>query len=137
MTAGLPDDQLAERRRLMVETQIRGRGIADARVLDAMAAVPRHRFIRPQDVDLAYGDYPVDIGLGQTISQPYIVGFMSEALALKPTDRVLEIGTGSGYQTAVLAELAAYQPKQWIPPPNEECDQFQPPYPMIATPHMR
>jgi len=107
MTAGPPDDQLAERRRLMVETQIRGRGILDARVLDAMAAVPRHRFIRPQDVDLAYGDYPVDIGLGQTISQPYIVAFMSEALGLKPTDRVLEIGTGSGYQTAVLAELAA------------------------------
>ena len=91
----------------MVETQIRGRGILDARVLDAMAAVPRHRFIRPQDVDLAYGDYPVDIGLGQTISQPYIVAFMSEALDLTPTDRVLEIGTGSGYQTAVLAELAA------------------------------
>ena len=61
----------------------------------------------PEDVDLAYGDYPVDIGLGQTISQPYIVAFMSEALDLKPTDRVLEIGTGSGYQTAVLAELAA------------------------------
>ena len=91
----------------MVETQIRGRGILDARVLDAMAAVPRHRFIRAEDVDLAYGDYPVDIGLGQTISQPYIVAFMSEALDLKPTDRVLEIGTGSGYQTAVLAELAA------------------------------
>jgi protein-L-isoaspartate(D-aspartate) O-methyltransferase len=72
-----------------------------------MAAVPRHRFIRPQDMDLAYGDHPVDIGLGQTISQPYIVAFMSEALDLKPTDRVLEIGTGSGYQTAVLAELAA------------------------------
>ena len=58
-------------------------------------------------MDLAYGDYPIDIGLGQTISQPYIVAFMSEALDLKPTDRVLEIGTGSGYQTAVLAELAA------------------------------
>ena len=91
----------------MVETQIRGRGIVDARVLDAMAAVPRHRFIRTKDIELAYGDYPVDIGLGQTISQPYIVGFMSEALELKPADRVLEIGTGSGYQTAVLAELAA------------------------------
>ena len=91
----------------MVETQLRGRGIVDARVLDAMAAVPRHRFIRTKDIDLAYGDYPVDIGLGQTISQPYIVAFMSEALDLKPADRVLEIGTGSGYQTAVLAELAA------------------------------
>lgn len=91
----------------MVETQIRARGIVDPRVLDAMAAVPRHRFIRSADVNLAYGDHPVDIGLGQTISQPYIVAFMSEALDLKPTDRVLEIGTGSGYQTAVLAELAA------------------------------
>jgi protein-L-isoaspartate(D-aspartate) O-methyltransferase len=107
MAADPLDDELAARRRSMVETQIRGRGIADARVLEAMAAVPRHRFIRSADVNLAYGDYPVDIGLGQTISQPYIVAFMSEALDLKPTDRVLEIGTGSGYQTAVLAELAA------------------------------
>jgi protein-L-isoaspartate(D-aspartate) O-methyltransferase len=102
-----PDDELAERRRVMVATQIRGRGIVDARVLEAMAAVPRHRFIRAADVSLAYGDHPVDIGLGQTISQPYIVAYMSEALDLEPTDRVLEIGTGSGYQTAVLAELAA------------------------------
>lgn len=106
MTAPADDETLAQRRRLMVEAQMRSRGIADARVLEAMARVPRHRFIRPQDRDLAYGDYPVDIGLGQTISQPYIVAFMTEALALKPGDRVLEIGTGSGYQTAVLAELA-------------------------------
>jgi protein-L-isoaspartate(D-aspartate) O-methyltransferase len=107
MTAPADDETLARRRRLMVETQMRSRGIADARVLAAMAKVPRHRFIRPQDTDLAYGDYPVDIGLGQTISQPYIVAFMTEALDLKPGDRVLEIGTGSGYQTAVVAELAS------------------------------
>ena len=91
----------------MVETQLRARGIRDGRVLDAMNAVERHRFIRGQDVEQAYGDYPVDIGLGQTISQPYIVAFMSEALDVRPHDRVLEIGTGSGYQTAVLAELAS------------------------------
>jgi protein-L-isoaspartate(D-aspartate) O-methyltransferase len=107
MTAPSDDETLARRRRLMVETQMRARGIVDARVLEAMARVPRHRFIRSQDTDLAYGDYPVDIGFGQTISQPYIVAFMSEALDLRPVDRVLEIGTGSGYQTAVLAELAS------------------------------
>lgn len=107
MTAPADDETLAARRRLMVETQMRSRGIADARVLEAMARVPRHRFIRPQDVDLAYGDYPIDIGLGQTISQPYIVAFMTEALDVTAVDRVLEIGTGSGYQTAVLAELAS------------------------------
>ena len=101
------DDPLARRRHDMVESQIRARGIRDPRVLDAMRTVERHRFLRGQDVNLAYGDYPVDIGLGQTISQPYIVAFMTEALDVKPSDRVLEIGTGSGYQTAVLAELAA------------------------------
>jgi protein-L-isoaspartate(D-aspartate) O-methyltransferase len=106
MTTPLDDAALA-RRRHMIESQIRARGIRDPRVLDAMAKVERHRFLRDQDIDLAYGDHPVDIGLGQTISQPYIVAFMSEALDLRPTDRVLEIGTGSGYQTAVLAELAA------------------------------
>ena len=68
MTADPSDDELAQRRRRMVDTQIRGRGITDPRVLDAMAAVPRHRFIRESDVDLAYGDFPVDIGLGQTHS---------------------------------------------------------------------
>lgn len=95
-----------ERRRQMVETQIRARGVTDARVLAAMEKIPRHRFVRPDDVDYAYADSPVSIGLGQTISQPYIVAFMSEALALEPGDRVLEIGTGSGYQAAVLGELA-------------------------------
>ena len=90
----------------MVETQLRARGIADARVLDAMRRVPRHLFVAARERDIAYGDHPIDIGLGQTISQPYIVAFMTEALAIGPDSRVLEIGTGSGYQTAVLAEIA-------------------------------
>jgi protein-L-isoaspartate(D-aspartate) O-methyltransferase len=97
---------LAERRRQMVETQIRVRGIKDPRVLAAMAKVPRHRFVRESDIEYAYADSPVSIGLGQTISQPYIVAFMTEALAVAPTDKILEIGTGSGYQAAVLGELA-------------------------------
>jgi protein-L-isoaspartate(D-aspartate) O-methyltransferase len=90
----------------MVDTQIRDRGIKDPRVLEAMRKVERHRFVRERDVELAYGDFPVDIGLGQTISQPYIVAYMTDALDVKPTDKVLEIGTGSGYQAAVLGELA-------------------------------
>jgi protein-L-isoaspartate(D-aspartate) O-methyltransferase len=94
-----------ERRRRMVETQLRARGIRDPRVLEAMTLVPRHRFVNESEVELAYGDFPIDIGLGQTISQPYIVGYMSEALQLSPDDRVLEVGTGSGYQAAVLAGL--------------------------------
>ena len=100
------DDELSRRRRDMVETQIRQRGIHDARVLEAMRKVPRHRFVRESDADVAYGDYPIAIGLGQTISQPYIVAFMTEALAVKPEHKVLEIGTGSGYQAAILGELA-------------------------------
>ena len=99
------DDEFAQRRARMVETQIRMRGIRDPRVLAAMSHVERHRFVPAREADLAYGDYPISIGLGQTISQPYIVGFMTEALALGPDSRVLEIGTGSGYQTAVLAEI--------------------------------
>ena len=90
----------------MVETQLRSRGIADQRVLDAMRRVPRHKFIPAREVDNAYGDYPVAIGHGQTISQPYIVAFMTEALALPDDACVLDVGTGSGYQTAVLAEIA-------------------------------
>jgi protein-L-isoaspartate(D-aspartate) O-methyltransferase len=76
-------------------------------VLDAMRRVPRHRFVQAGEIDFAYGDHPIDIGFGQTISQPYIVAYMTEALAISPDAKVLEIGTGSGYQTAVLAELAA------------------------------
>jgi protein-L-isoaspartate(D-aspartate) O-methyltransferase len=104
-SAAQNDSTLAERRRQMVERQIRARGIEDPRVLNAMLAVPRHRFVLPRDVDLAYGDYPVEIGFSQTISQPYIVAYMTEALNLQPQDKVLEIGTGSGYQAAVLGQL--------------------------------
>jgi protein-L-isoaspartate(D-aspartate) O-methyltransferase len=101
-----PPDEFAARRARMVESQIRVRGVADPRVLDAMRRVERHRFVPPGERELAYGDFPIGIGFGQTISQPYIVGFMTEALALGPDARVLEIGTGSAYQTAVLAEIA-------------------------------
>ena len=90
----------------MVDTQLRQRGIRDARVLEAMGRVPRHRFVLEQDLAIAYGDHPIPIGLGQTISQPYIVAFMTEALAIAPGHKVLEIGTGSGYQAAILGELA-------------------------------
>ena len=91
----------------MVAEQIRARGVRDERVLDALERVPRESFI-PDDLrHEAHRDYPVPIGHGQTISQPYIVGYMTEALRLEPHHRVLEIGTGCGYQTAVLAELAA------------------------------
>ncbi len=89
----------------MVATQLRGRDIRDERVLAAMSVVPREAFVDPRDRDNAYGDHPLSIGGGQTISQPYIVARMTELLAVGPGDRVLEIGTGSGYQAAVLAEL--------------------------------
>jgi protein-L-isoaspartate(D-aspartate) O-methyltransferase len=90
----------------MVDSQLRGRGIRDERVLEAMARVPRHRFVPSAQQGGAYGDHPLPIGYGQTISQPFIVAFMTEALALTPADVVLEIGTGSGYQAAILGELA-------------------------------
>lgn len=89
----------------MVDRQIRGRGVTDDRVLKAMLKVERHLFVPEKYRSEAYQDHPLPIGAGQTISQPYIVAFMTEALDLKPTDKVLEIGTGSGYQAAVLAEL--------------------------------
>jgi protein-L-isoaspartate(D-aspartate) O-methyltransferase len=106
MDVPLPDAELEVRRQRMVDEQIRARGIGDPLVLDAMRRVPRHRFVPDRERDRAYGDHPLDIGFGQTISQPYIVGFMTEALALTRESRVLEIGTGSAYQTAVLAEIA-------------------------------
>ena len=95
-------------RERMVETQIKARGIKDERVLKAMLKVPRHLFVDEALRDQAYGDFPLPIGEGQTISQPYIVALMTEALELKGIERVLEIGTGSGYQTAILAELALW-----------------------------
>lgn len=91
----------------MVKLQLEARGITDARVLEAMRRVPRHLFVPSGHRSEAYGDFPVSIGHGQTISQPYMVAFMTEALELRGGERVLEIGTGSGYQTAVLAELCA------------------------------
>ena len=94
-------------RHQMVNSQLRARGVADERVLAAMAKVPRHQFAPERYRDQAYQDHPLPIGEGQTISQPYIVALMLEALELLPTDRVLEIGTGSGYVTALLAELSA------------------------------
>lgn len=90
----------------MVRTQIEARGVTDPRVLAALRRVPRERFVPPASQASAYGDSPLPIGHAQTISQPYIVAAMSEAAAIEPDDVVLEIGTGSGYQTAVLAELA-------------------------------
>ncbi|MGD9903114.1 MAG: protein-L-isoaspartate(D-aspartate) O-methyltransferase [Vicinamibacterales bacterium] len=90
----------------MVDGQLRANGIVDPRVLEAMRRVPRHRFVPDDQQAAAYDDRPLPIGFGQTISQPYIVAFMTEALALAPDDVVLEIGTGSGYQAAVLGELA-------------------------------
>ena len=97
-----PDDA----RRAMVDEQLRARGIVNARVLDAMSRVPRHLFVPEAQRDDAYADSPLPIGYAQTISQPFIVGFMTQALDVRPTDRVLEIGTGSGYQAAVLSVLA-------------------------------
>lgn len=93
-------------RQEMVSEQISARGIKSQRVLEAMRRVPRHEFIPSLFQDSAYDDTPVSIGHGQTISQPYIVAFMTESLDLKPTDKVLEIGTGCGYQSAVLSELS-------------------------------
>src|SRR5271167_1773342 len=98
-------DAHRDERLLMVAEQLRARGIRDERVLDAMARVPRHEFVPPEHRGEAYEDHPLAIGEGQTISQPFVVAAMLEALALRPEDVALEVGTGSGYETAVLAEL--------------------------------
>lgn len=90
----------------MVERQLRQRGIRDERVLSAMMKVPRHEFVSPQDWGIAYADHPVGIGEQQTTSQPYMIAAMIQAAQISSGDRVLEIGAGSGYQTALLAELA-------------------------------
>jgi len=103
-----PDIQAyAGQRRKMVEEQILGRGIKDLSVMEALSRVPRHLFVNSSLQHRAYGDCPLPIGENQTISQPYIVALMTQVLDLKGKERVLEIGTGSGYQTAVLAELAS------------------------------
>ncbi len=91
----------------MVEEQIKARGVRDKAVLEAMRRVPRHPFVPADLIAEAHADRPLPIGAGQTISQPYIVAYMTELLDVKPRHRVLEIGTGSGYQTAILAQLAA------------------------------
>ncbi len=96
-----------QQRARMVEEQLRSRGIRDPRLLAAMGKVPREAFIPSDDLRNAYGDHPLPIGAGQTVSQPYIVAAMVEALELCPVDRVLEVGTGTGYQAAILGELAA------------------------------
>ena len=100
-----PSDPFRMRRAGMVVVQLRDRGIRDERVLAAMERVPRHEFVPAERIAEAYGDHPLPIGEGQTISQPYIVAAMLEALALRSEDSVLEIGAGSGYQTAILCEL--------------------------------
>jgi len=104
--AAMKVEDFSAQRELMLSRQLRARGIQDERVLGAMARVPRHEFVSEGFRSQAYGDHPVPIGQGQTISQPYIVAVMLEALALGGSERVLEIGTGSGYQSALLAELA-------------------------------
>jgi len=98
----------AGQRRKMVEKQILGRGIKDLSVMEVLSRVPRHLFVNSSLQHRAYGDCPLPIGENQTISQPYIVALMTQVLDLKGGERVLEIGTGSGYQTAILAELASH-----------------------------
>jgi protein-L-isoaspartate(D-aspartate) O-methyltransferase len=99
-------DQFEWQRRQMVKYQLRDRGIKDERVLAAMSKVPRHQFVDSSLRDLAYSDRPLPIGHNQTISQPYVVAYMTEAAEISPEEKVLEIGTGSGYQAAVLGEIA-------------------------------
>jgi protein-L-isoaspartate(D-aspartate) O-methyltransferase len=101
----LAADPYVQKRQDMVDKDIKDRGIKDKKVLEVMGRIPRHLFVDKDLRSRAYGDYPLPIGEGQTISQPYVVALMTEALRLKPTDRVLEIGTGSGYQAAVLSEI--------------------------------
>ena len=105
-TMDLPNEHSRQDERdWMVDTQIVGRGITDQKVGAAMRRVPRHRFMPDSQSEDAYGDFPLSIGYEQTISQPFIVAFMTDALKLQPGEKVLEIGTGSGYQAAILAEL--------------------------------
>jgi len=107
LSRGQELDIYAQKRRQMVAEQLAGRDISDRRVLEVMGRVPRHLFVLPPCRDQAYEDYPLPIEEGQTISQPYIVALMTQSLGLEGGEKVLEIGTGSGYQAAVLAELEA------------------------------
>ena len=104
--SSITEDEFKRRRLLMVEQQLWARGISDKRVLKAMKKVPRHRFVPASQAHLAYSPRPLRIGYGQTISLPYIVAYMTEAAEVSSKDRVLEIGTGSGYQAAILSKLA-------------------------------
>jgi protein-L-isoaspartate(D-aspartate) O-methyltransferase len=99
------EPSLVEARKRMVERDLKGRDIRDPKVLEIMGKVPRHLFVEPSLKSKAYADHPLPIGEGQTISQPYIVALMTQILKIQPGERILEIGTGSGYQAAVLAEL--------------------------------
>jgi len=110
-------NQNAER---MVRTQLQARGISDPKILAAMSRIPRHRFVPGSSRAEAYGDFPLPIGRGQTISQPYMVALMTEELRLRGGEKILEVGTGSGYQTALLAELAAEIALLPLPPGNLE-----------------
>ena len=104
--AASEEEAFTLKRHKMVKEQIEGRGVTNQRVLEVMRKVPRHLFVPASLQNLAYDDSPLPIGQGQTISQPYIVAYMTEAVKISPQDRILEIGTGSGYQAAVLGELA-------------------------------
>jgi protein-L-isoaspartate(D-aspartate) O-methyltransferase len=104
-TGNRQEKDFSELRQRMVETQLLKRGINDRAVLCAFRRVPRHKFVPRRYINESYADYPLSIGSGQTISQPYIVALMTQCLQLKPTDRVLEVGLGSGYQAAILAEI--------------------------------
>ncbi len=116
LSADDPTGDRAVERARMVELQIRSRGIDDVPVLDAMRAVPRHRFVPRSELAAAYEDCPLPVGHGQTISQPYMVAAMTTALDLSARERVLEVGTGSGYQAAILARLAAdVVTVEWVP----------------------
>jgi protein-L-isoaspartate(D-aspartate) O-methyltransferase len=108
VVAELHPDRFAAVRRHMVQTQLRDRGIRDPRLLDAMTNIPRHEFVEARYRGQAYEDHPIPIASGQTISQPYIVGLMLELLHLDASSKVLEVGTGSGYVTAVLTRLAGH-----------------------------
>ncbi|HEV2716955.1 MAG TPA: protein-L-isoaspartate(D-aspartate) O-methyltransferase [Terriglobales bacterium] len=108
MSAQTQSDRFSAERENMIATQLAARGIRDLRVLSAMARVPRHEFVSERYREQAYEDHPIPIAEGQTVSQPYIVALMLEVLKLEPTAKVLEVGTGSGYMTALLAELAPH-----------------------------
>jgi protein-L-isoaspartate(D-aspartate) O-methyltransferase len=104
---GILTADFAREREAMVERQLRRRGITDQRILEAFRAVPREAFVAPEYAHLAYGDHPLPIEAGQTISQPYIVALMIEAAGIAPGDKVLEVGSGSGYAAAVISRIAA------------------------------